>query len=91
MNSWLFAVRGGLTLSSGLSVEKVSPQNGDRFDLDELISISENGYSQQCARDVMSTEVAADNLPSGQKVFSILRGDVDRGFHNVGEFRPGGT
>ena len=39
----------------------------------------------------MSTEVAADNLPSGQKVLPILRGDVDRGFHNIGEFRSGGV
>jgi hypothetical protein len=69
----------------------VSPQRGDRFDLDELIAISEHGHTDQCARDVVSTEVAADNLPNGEKVFPILRGDVDRGFHNVGEFRSGGV
>lgn len=74
-----------------MPLEEVSPQDSDRFDLDELIAISENGYTQQCAWDIVSTEVATDDLPRGQKVFPILRGDVNRGLHDVGELRPSGT
>jgi len=61
------------------------------FDFDQLIAAAENGDSQERARGVVVAKVAADDLPGGHQVSTLLAGHVDGRLDHVSELRVGGA
>jgi hypothetical protein len=60
-----------------------SPKNGDGFYFDELVSISQDRYTNEGAGNIVITECACHHFPSGRKVFATIACDIYRGLHNV--------
>jgi hypothetical protein len=58
---------------------------GDRFDLDELVSVAQNGYADERAGRVVIPETASYDLPGCDEILPSLRCDVDRRLHHVVE------
>jgi len=58
---------------------------GDCFDLDELVSVAQNSYTDERAGRVVIPETASYDLPGCDEILLSLRRDVDHRLHDVAE------
>jgi hypothetical protein len=59
--------------------------DGDRFDFDKLIRVSQGGDSEQSAWSVVLRESRPDHLPDGHQVATVARRNIDRRFQNLSQ------